>query len=64
MAIFAYSDAGSPWQPQRLFQSVMPFSKFRAMIVKAIEAGKEYYIQVIPKPSPSLTENPTADLFS
>jgi LmbE family N-acetylglucosaminyl deacetylase len=125
----AYPNAGSPWQPQRLFQSVMPFSKFRAMIEKAIEAGfieesgfgdsipveqqlqtearvthildmsanfetrmasmmahrtqfgadnffrkipadvlrhvtgQEYYIQVFPTPSPSLTENPGADLF-
>ncbi|MFZ0544816.1 MAG: PIG-L family deacetylase [Candidatus Promineifilaceae bacterium] len=35
----AYPEAGPAWQPKRLFYSVMPFSKFKAMIEKGIEAG-------------------------
>lgn len=35
----AFTDAGPPWQPQRLYHAVMPFSKFSSMIQEAIEAG-------------------------
>ena len=35
----AYPDAGDPWQPQRLFHSVIPFSRFGGMLEKAAEAG-------------------------
>jgi LmbE family N-acetylglucosaminyl deacetylase len=34
-----FPEAGQPWQPQRLFHSVLPISKFRDMIEKAIQAG-------------------------
>jgi LmbE family N-acetylglucosaminyl deacetylase len=38
-AAAAYPETGQPWQPERLYHSVMPLSKFGEMIKKAIEAG-------------------------
>ncbi len=35
----AYPEAGDAWQPDRLYHAVIPFSKFRAMVEQAIEAG-------------------------
>ena len=35
----AYPNSGEPWQPQRLFHAVIPFSKFREMIQTAVAAG-------------------------
>lgn len=35
----AYPDQGMPYQPQRLFYTVIPFSGFRAMLKEAIVAG-------------------------
>jgi len=35
----AYPEMGPPWQPQRLFHAVIPFSKFQAMLQDAVEAG-------------------------
>lgn len=37
----AYPNAGPPWQPQRLFHTVIPFSKYQTMIEEATAAG--YY---------------------
>lgn len=34
-----YPDSGTAWQPQRLYHSAMPFSKFRAMMQEAVDAG-------------------------
>lgn len=34
-----YPESGDPWQPMRLYHSVIPFSKFRGMIQQAVEAG-------------------------
>lgn len=35
----AYPEQGAAWQPQRLFHSVIPFSRFQGMIQAAIVAG-------------------------
>ncbi len=35
----AYPNSGSPWQPQRLFHAVIPFTKFQTMIQQAAAAG-------------------------
>lgn len=34
-----YSDGGPAWQPQSLFHSVLPFTKFRALLERAVEEG-------------------------
>ncbi len=34
-----FPESGAPWQPKRLYHSVIPFSSFREMIQQAIDAG-------------------------
>jgi len=35
----AYPEAGYPWQPQRLYYAVIPFSRFQGMIKDAVASG-------------------------
>ncbi len=52
-------ELGAPWQAQRLFQSVIPFSRFKAMVDTAVEAGimeNSGFLNAIPEEQQLATE--------